>query len=378
MTIDQEHGTNSQVIHIKGDHYQMGYQHGQQVRLLRSHIVKAIEARFAQLEQDGPDEIFEALVWETQQVLQMADPATVAVIRGLADGLNLEFDRLLRYNLVAFLNDALTTRRPSINGGTGKERAEGCTTWAATGSATADGQPLLAKNRDYRLEHLPLQTVVRAEPAIGYRYTYLTSAGSPGVFAAGFNQAGLAVADTHVSSSDVGPGLPVYALSMHVLEEHDTVHSALDYLQSVPRLGRNNLLLADANGDIALFEMGYRSSSVLTAEVDILVNTNHFNSPVMQPYFVDTSPPALQGNTFQRYNKVKQVLNNAYGHIDVAKSQQLMASHAGLLASVCRHPSLYSDTCTISAALFLPVQRRMLLCHGQPCQGIYYSFDYLQ
>ena len=34
---------------------------------------------------------------------------------------------------------------------------------------------------------------------------------------AGFNEAGLVVADSHVSSTDVGPGLPAYALSMHVI-----------------------------------------------------------------------------------------------------------------------------------------------------------------
>ncbi len=378
MIKGKEQGTNSQVIHIKGNHYQMGYQHGRQVRPLRSHIIKAVETRFAQLKQDDPDETFEALVWETQQVLQTVDPSTVDVIRGLADSLNLEFDRLLRYNLVAFLNDALTTRRPSIKGRNGKKRNEGCTTWAAAGPATADSQPILVKNRDYRLEHLPLQIVVRAEPATGYRYTYITSAGSPGVFVTGFNEAGLAVADTHVSSTDVGPGLPVYAFSMHILEEHNTVRSALDYLQSIPRLGRNNLLLADADGDIALFEIGHRSGAVLKAEAGILVNTNHFNSPVMRPYFVDTSPQTLQGNTFQRYEKVKEVLNNAYGHIDVATAQHLMASHTDSLASVCRHLSSHSDTSTISAALFLPAQRRMLFCHGQPCQGTYRSFDYLQ
>ncbi len=369
--------TTSQIIHIKGDHYQMGYQHGQQVKPLRRHIVKAIEARFAQLEQDDPDETFEALVWETQQVIQTVDPSTVAVIRGLANSLDLEFDKLLRYNLVAFLNDALTTRRCQINQ-KNAETSEGCTTWAAARPATANGQPILVKNRDYRLEHLPLQIVVRAEPATGYRYTFITSAGSPGVFVAGFNEAGLAIADTHVSSTDVGPGLPTYALSMHILEDHKTVYSALDYLQSMPRLGRNNLLLADANGDIALFEIGYRSGAVVKAEAGILVNTNHFNSPVMQPHFVDTSPQALQGNSFRRYDKVKGVLTDAYGHIDADTAQQLMASHANPLASICCHPSSHSDTSTISAALFLPGQRRMLFCHGQPCQGTYRSFAYFQ
>lgn len=363
----------TQVIQISGSHYQMGCQHGRQVVSLRNHIIKAIEARFAQLEQENPDEAFETLVRETRQVVQAVDPSTMDMIRGLADGLNLNFDKLLRYNLVAFLSDALTTRRPSTHE---KGNSEGCTTWAATGPATVDGQPILAKTRDYRMEHLPLQIVVQAEPIDGYRYTYVTSAGSPGVFVAGFNEAGLAVADTHVSSSDIGPGLPTYALSMHILEEHNTVRSALKYLQTVPRLGRNNLLLADASGDIALFEIGHRSSAVIEAKAGFLVNTNHFNSPAMQSYFVDTSPQALRGNSFQRYGKVTRILNDTHGHIDVALAQQLMASHDGSLASICRHPSLYSETSTISAALFLPAQRRLHYCHSQPCQGTYSTFEY--
>ena len=204
----------------------------------------------------------------------------------------------------------------------------------------------------------------------------LTSAGSPGVFVAGFNEAGLAVADTHVSSTDIGPGLPIYSLSMHLLEEHQTVRSAISYLQAVPRLGRNNLLLADASGDIALFEIGHRSSAVIEAKAGFLVNTNHFNSPTMQSYFVDTSPQALRGNSFQRYEKVKGFLTDVHGHIDVALAQQLMASHDDSLASICCHRSLHSETSTISATLFLPVQRRLLYCHGQPCQGIYSTFEY--
>jgi hypothetical protein len=117
-------------------------------------------------------------------LLHTFDPATIELVRGLAAGLEYPFDHLLRYNLVVFLRDALTTRRPAAG-----PASEGCTSWAATGPATVNGQPILVKNRDYRLEHLPLQVVVRAEPAQGYRYTYITSAASPGVFVAGFNMA---------------------------------------------------------------------------------------------------------------------------------------------------------------------------------------------
>lgn len=357
-----------QVIAVSGDHFQMGFQHGQQVKPWREQVLAAIEARSAQLTRDGADSTFEKLVADTQELLQRHDPATVDLVRGLAAGLELPFDQLLRYNLVAFLRDALTTRpAPS----------EGCTTWAATGPATATGQPLLVKNRDYHLEHLPLQLVVQAEPAQGYRYTYVTSAGSPGVFVAGFNEAGLALVDTHVSTPDVGPGLPTYALSMHILEEQRTVRAALAYLQSTPRLGRNNLLLADAGGDIALFEIGHRHSAIVEAEAGLLVNTNHYLSPTMRPHFVETEPAPLRGNTFQRFETVHQRLRAAYGQLDVPLAQQLMAHHSDSLSALCRHPRPGSETSTISAMIFLPAQRRLLFCHGQPCWGGYQAFGYV-
>lgn len=365
-------GNPVKVINVSGSHFEMGLQHGRQVSSLRPHIITAMNARFKQLEADGADEVFETLVVKTGELLHTADPATIDLIRGLAAGLNLPVEHMLRYNLAAFLRDTLTTHRPNAGD---PAPPEGCTTWAATRRATATGHPILAKNRDYNLEHLPLQVVVRAEPAVGHRYTYITSAGSPGVFVGGFNEAGLALADTHVSTPDVGPGLPTYALSMHILEEQQTVRSALAYLQNIPRLGRNNLLLADAGGDVALFEMGHRHSAVLEAQNDLLVNTNHFCSPSMQPWFVDTNPALLRGNSQQRCQTVQAMLAQAHGQIDLPLAQQIMAHHAGPLGSVCRHPLPQADTSTISAMIFFPVERQLYFCHGQPCTGQYQLFS---
>ncbi len=366
----------AQIIRLNGDHYQMGYQHGQQVAWLRPYIITAVEARLAQIEGDRPDEIFASLVAETAEVLRTADPATLDFIRGQADSLGLDFDWLLNYSLVSFLRDALTTRRvrPTTVTGSGGPAGE-CTTWAAGAPVTADGQPILVKNRDYFLEHLPLQLIAQAKPAAGYRYVYVTSAGNPGVFVAGLNEAGLAVADTHVPCPDVGPGLPTFALSMHLLEEHQTVVSALSYLQATPRLGRNNLILADAAGQLAVFENGHSRSAVLQAENGYLVATNHFNSSLMKDCCVDTEPAALQGNTFARYDKVQAELTAAHGRVDVALAQQLMTSHDGPLASLCRHPLPGSNTSTISTTILLPARGELHFCHGQPCQSQFQIFN---
>jgi len=351
---------------LQGDHYTTGRQHGHQVRKLRPLIVEAIEARSRQIEQYGPGARFEALLRETRELLQDMDAPLLAMIQGQAEALEFEFDTLLRYDLVTYLRDNLVTRK--------SPGTEGCTTWAATGSAPAAGQPILVKNRDNRLERLPLQIVIPATPESGYRYVCSGSAGSPGVFCAGINQAGLAVADTHVCSTDLGPGLPDYSLMMHILEAHDSVSSAVDYLRSAPRLGRNNLVLADARGHLAVFEIGHHSYGLFETHDGILVNTNHFVSSQLRDCFVDTNPPPMRGNSFRRYEKVTLELNAALGQIDVPFAQRLMASHDGPLTSICRHPMEGSDSATISTSIFLPARRTMLFCHGLPCQDQYDEF----
>lgn len=361
-----------QVIYVHGNHYQMGLQHAQQVAHLLPAIQTAIDARYVQFERDQPDAAFDSIVKKTIALLQVDDPATLAFIRGQANGLNIDYERLLHYNLITFLRDLLITRNALKSRQASDTDQEGCSTWAATGAATEDGHPILVKNRDYSTEHLPLQLVVRAEPEHGYRYTYITSAGSPGVFVAGFNEAGLAIVDTHVSSTDVGPGLPTYALSMHMLEKYNTVRSALEYLKSTPRLGRNNLLLADATGDVALFEIGHRQFAVLEAENDFLINTNHFVSAKMRSCFVDAQSEALRGSTFKRYALLKQLLTQTHGHIEIPFAQKTLGMHADdPLASTCRHPTFGEATSTISGVIILPVQRQMLFCHGSPCDGEY-------
>ena len=348
---------------LEGDHYAMGWQHGQQVKKLRPQIVEAMDIRFRQVEEDTLDNRFHTLLAETRTVVEWIGRPLLDMIRGQAEALEVEFETLLRYDLISYLRDDLLIRRAL--------GSEGCTTWAASGPCTTDRQPVLVKNRDYRPEHLPLQVVVRAAPEHGYRYLYVSSAGSPGVFSAGINQAGLAVADTHVYSSDLGPGLPDYALMMHLLENHDRTASALDYLRSVPRLGRNNLILADKQGHLAVFESGNHHYGLFEAHGGALVNTNHYASAEMQESYVNVDPPEARGRTFRRYGSVAAALHERWGGVDLPFAQQLMASHDGPLSSLCCHPEAATNVTTISASIFLPAQHKLLFCHGLPCQGHY-------
>ncbi len=350
-------------IRLAGDHYTMGRQHGRQVIDLQPFLASAMENRLETLEKLGIN--LKNYIDEQLDLWKEAARPTMDMLRGLGDALGLPDERFFKYTIASYLTDR--ARGFSSEG-------KGCTVWGAAGPVTVDDEPLLAKNRDYWLDHRQLQCLANAHPRQGYNYLYLTSAGSPGVFSAGMNEAGLAVADTHVASLDIGPGLPRYALMMEILERHETVGSALDYLRDAPHVGNGTLALVDAYGDMAVFETGHEHPGVVLPEGGFVVTTNHYVTPQLCNQWIDREPSGLQGNSLARYMHVQQALQEGRGRVDLAWAEGLMSSHRGPLNSICRHPAIELHSGTIASLIFRPRQKTIYLANGLPCQTDFQAY----
>jgi hypothetical protein len=353
------------VIELVGDHYVMGRQHAQQVHELRPRILEAMRRRLSGLTADevGLGPYVEELTCMWREVA----PATLDMMRGIADGLALRWDAFLRYTIAGYLESRL---RSGAHG-------DGCTVWAASASVTRDGAPILVKNRDYRPNHPMLACLARAQPDRGYRYLYATSAGSPAVFSSGVNEAGLAVADTHVTSLDVGPGVARYSAMMEILEHHDQVSSAIAYLRQVPHIGDGTLVLADAGGRLAVFESAHRAHEVIQAE-DFVISTNHFVSPGLSGPWTDVGRAEVRGHSLSRHARVAAALQAAAGEVDTAWAQRLMSDHGGPRPTtayrrhnaICRHSRVDPPWVTISIAVYLPQERKLLFGNDRPCRVV--------
>jgi predicted choloylglycine hydrolase len=343
-------------LNLSGDAYSLGQQHGAQIADLRPHILRALELRLAALRQkdiplaDYMDEV--AQVWEIHT------PDTLAMLHGMAGSLSLPWEDYFTYTIASYLTDRLKDQ----------QHFEGCTTCAAAGESTRDGAPLLVKNRDYRPDHKMLQCLAQIKPAHGHPYLCLTSAGSPGVFSSGMNATGLAVADTHVSSNDIGSGIARYSLMMHLLEQCSRVSEAMGYLATVPHFGDGTVILADAQGDMAVFELAHSVQAVRRPSNGFLVSTNHFSAPETKTHWVDSNPPRLQGNSQARRHRVEAALLESLGQVDVPWAQALMAQHGDDLSAICRHPEVEAHAVTISTVIFLPQQVCLYVADGLPCQ----------
>ena len=105
----------------------------------------------------------------------------------------------------------------------------------------------------------------------------------------------------------------------------------------MPNLGRNNLILADAQGELAVFESGNSRHGLFQASGGTLVNTNHFVSETMRPCFAKVSPPHLRESSIRRHEAVARELNASFGQVDETFARRLTAFHDGPQGSICRH-----------------------------------------
>jgi predicted choloylglycine hydrolase len=346
-------------LHLSGDHYKMGQQHGQQVRELRPQILTAIDDRLRSLSKI--DANIEPSIKEISQTWELKSRSTMDMLRGIADALALNWDHYFQYTATPFILDYFKYQH---------HHNHGCTTWAAAAPITSHSTSILAKNRDYLPNHHELQCLAWSSPTHGYRHAYLTSAGSPGVFSSGMNEAGFAVADTYVCSDDIGLGLPRYTAMMELLEHYDNVESALHYLQAIQHTGNGTLILLDSRGDMAVFETGYSNYGILRSKERFAVSTNHFESLHKCKHWVGCVSNAYKNNSQGRYARVRQAIKSAKGEVDFAWAKELMTTHGDSFNSICRHPETdsYRST-TISSVFYLPAVRKIFLANGFPCQS---------
>ena len=163
---------------------------------------------------------------------------------------------------------------------------------------------------------------------------------------------------------------------MDLLETCADVPAAIRQLPTVPHMGNGTLTLADAQGNLAVFEIAHLAQAVIQPAGDFVVSTNHFRGAPLRNHWIDCSPPEFQGNSQNRYVRVATELRAARSAVDTNWAHRLMSDHGGSEPSIsqrrqhaiCRHVDIDPLSATVSNTLFLPQERKLLFAAGQPCQ----------
>ncbi|WP_436909258.1 C45 family autoproteolytic acyltransferase/hydolase [Halosimplex marinum] len=167
----------------------------------------------------------------------------------------------------------------------------GCSLVGVPGEHTAGRSALFARNHDFYPSFRRYSKLYRTEPADG-----LASVGCAHGFAGrldGVNEAGLAVGFAGVPTGEYEPGVMWPLAVRTVLDACESVAEAVDYLESVPHARNVNVLVADADGEVAV--VAASPGAVETrrpADGDnLLVATNQFDSAGMRAHqSVDRTP----------------------------------------------------------------------------------------
>jgi hypothetical protein len=181
--------------------------------------------------------------------------------------------------------------------------AGACTLFAAAGEAVQGGGTLIAKNRDWRPDHLRILKLVT--PKAGYRYFGLFAEGNdePGL-KAGINERGLVVVSATSSiPAKARRAMPTTkGILTRLLTASATVDEALRHGEWF--LGPRYLLMADRT-TVASIEIApegrYR---VMATDRSVVYHTNHYVTPDLAGY----NPKKVSPSSLERYRRVEELL----------------------------------------------------------------------
>jgi isopenicillin-N N-acyltransferase-like protein len=313
------------MIHIvlSGSPYEIGYQHGQALRVLVDAMVRYESRRHAHI---APAPLNQDAVLE--RVRRVA-PALLEELRGIADGSGVPFDLLLEVNLRVL---------------------HYCTVIAFTQSGAG---PLLGKNLDFAA--YAYQVLLTVQPDEGYAMTHVGCAGSVASYG-GLNAAGLAMGHAVVPLEDQKDGgLPVAFLRRLALQHCATTPEAVAFVSEHDawRTG-DNLAFLDQHGEAAVVELCPGAQRVRRPEEGAMWCTNCFVHP-------DLATGTQEAR--ERYRYVEQALRAERPSLTRALLHRLLSSHDGQ-APLCRDSTQLSFVAC-------PASGRLQVADGYPCQVDY-------
>jgi hypothetical protein len=252
-----------------------------------------------------------------------------------------------------------------------------CTTFVATGRATAEGQVLIGQNSDVEPEFQDFAYVLRLRPDNKPAVLMWTFGGQLGYH--GLNDAGVA----HFAN-DLGGGppwrfaLPHYPIKRRMLE-CCRLHEIFNLLAQLPACSNGNYGLCDGAGQIADVELTSAGFTILNDEGrGFIAHSNHF---LCGQHATPANHDASLRDSFPRLERMHALLAGRQGQLTAADCMVFLADHAGEPTSICRHPhdgpdhpSASRRARTAAALVAEPAAGRLHVARGNPCANEFRTY----
>ena len=305
------------IVRLKGSDYEMGRQHGLLAAEVCGDIVpeyfdsflKTLVAHAVPVLAGPAAAIFKSLFYYLNRKRigrQLPDHT-----RGMCDAQGMDARHYAKMLLVPDILHYLIGRAMPMY-----VSSMACSGFMARDKATAGGRLLVGRNFDFYGKGVwnTNSALIIFEPKGKQKYCWMGSLGLPASGQA-MNESGLIVSlHTHFTRDVRMRGMPLYSLFVNILESCTCLEEAVRLIKAQPRICGLSMFIVDTRArDAAVVGFSAGNQEVLRPENDVLIRTNHYLTPEMKA--AEVMPLQFKLNTEGRYNRIRQLITEKYGHL---------------------------------------------------------------
>lgn len=250
-----------------------------------------------------------------------------------------------------------------------------CTDMLVNGEATEDGGVYSAHTEDWTPSSEEQLVLLKAKPKGGPSFMVMTMGGLEWI--SGLNSAGLTITGNSLYQNDTRIGVPKLMIAPQVLASQ-TPGEALSAATPAHRASSFNNNISHSSGELYCVEGTATDFAVLYPDDGYLVHTNHYLHPRLAKYedvFGGEGARSLAGasSTVVRYHRALRLIRSQLGEVTKESLMEIMRDHVNRPGSICRHVNKgeppHERSKTTFAVVLDPVEQKMYVCLGNPCEG---------
>ena len=339
-------------IHISGDPYELGLAHGRALIPELRRVSRTLPFLVGEFFKTTMSEYMRRCKRTIAPIVRKKFPDIYREIHGIADGSKgvVSLDFLIAWNSFLSVWDIYEHQD-----GNGSPLPQRCCAFIATGSATANGEIVMAHNThaDFISGQL-LNIVMTVSPTNGHTFKMQTAAGLVASSADWFvSENGIIGCETTISSTNYEPdfkhGVPYFCRIRNVMQFAETLdecadmmtkHNAGDYPCS--------WLFGNTNtNEILLCELGLKSVSIQRTNDGVFYGANSAMSFELRSLeTTDVEHDDTTTSVGARGARLDYLLNTKYyGKIDTKNARQVMSDHYDMMTQsenmssrcICKH-----------------------------------------
>ncbi len=348
-------------LQLSGIPFEQGLKHGEELKELIQHNIKIYFERFERECLLSPSEVL-TRAEKYSEAIKIQNPRYFDAMRGIAEGSEFSLGEITALNVrfeIMYYEICMKVLR------------DGCTAFAVSPEATANGHLLIGQNWDW----IPdvKGALVRSKEPNDTSVLSFTEAGIvDGKIGLNSSGLGLTISGLYTTDDDWSRLCkPLHVRCYEILRSRN-IQDALRVITDEKRACSTNFLLAQVPGSIADVEAAPERTRIIHSNEGHLVHTNHF----LDPEDMDVVEPPLERRKFSvlRHRRMNEFLGSKRP-ISIDYVQVYLRDHAEHPYSLCRHPDLtlpQEERYITVASMIMDLDARiMYISDRQPCENPY-------